>query len=332
MSSSDDDDRPTLAESSFTRYSKFSVFVVLEPFSLCCNCLFVFYLISDRHLRWIIHHHVILTLLIVSLLTNLVEIPRILHFLRKGSVSPPTSFNCLIWQWCDYLLYGLANCLMLWASIERHLLVFHGHLMSTARGRFLFHYAPLLLIIVYVSVFYIVVIFVHPCEKHFHFDAPLCGSPCFTKDSIISLFDLFVHSWLPTFCIAILSASLAVRVINRRRAALGKDVSWRKHRRMIVQLLSISGLYLICLGPYTLVQVYDLLFGLSETADYIKNVYLFYVYWLLTLLLPYACIGCLPEVTNKLKRQVRNWLNQTNAVTPMSQVRVELQPRPPSDV
>jgi hypothetical protein len=318
MNTCDNNSISAFSETSITRNSKFGVFLVLEPPSLICNCFFVYYLITDRNLRTAVHQHVILALLIVSLLTNLIEIPRILHYLRIGIVTPQTTMSCLIWQWCDYLLYGQANVLMLWASFERHLLVFHSHLVGNARARFFTHYLPLFVIIIYLTLFYIVVIFAHPCHKHFDFTLPLCGQPCFTEDSVISLYDLLVHSWLPTFFIVLLSAGLVIRVVNRRGSLLRQNIPWRKHRRMILQLLSISCLYLICMGPYTLIQVIDLLVGLSEAATYVKNFYLFYVYWLLTLLLPYVCIGCLPEVTNKVKKQVKRWINRKNFIAPAS--------------
>jgi hypothetical protein len=321
MTSCDNHSNSTVFETVLTRNIKFGVLLVLEPPSLLCNLFFVYHLITDRNLRTAVHHHVILALLIVSLLTNLIEIPRILHYLRNGIVTPQTTISCLIWQWCDYLLYGLANVLMLWASFERHLLVFHNHLVSSSRGRFFSHYLPLFLIVIYLTVFYIVVIFAYPCQNHFDFYLPLCGQPCFIDTSILSLYDLFVHSWLPTFFIAILSAGLVIRVVNQKRTLLHQNVPWRKHRRMILQLLSISCLYLICMGPYTLIQVINLLIGLSKTAAYIKDVYLFYVYWLLTLLLPYVCIGCLPEVTNKVKRQINSWIKRKNSVAPASMTR-----------
>src|SRR5690606_19514091 len=135
------------------------ILIVLEPPSLLCNLFFVYHLITDRNLRTAIHHHVILALLIVSLLTNFIEIPHILHYLRLGIVTSQTTLSCLIWQWCDYLFYGQANILMLWASFERHLLVFHNHLINTSRSRFFTHYLPLLLIVIYLTLFYTIVIF-----------------------------------------------------------------------------------------------------------------------------------------------------------------------------
>jgi hypothetical protein len=120
-------------ETEWTRNIKFSAFIALEPLASICNCLLVYYLIADRRLRQTLNYHTFLGLLIVSLVTNLVELPRVLHFLRLGIVIPQTKASCLSWMYCDFILYGFINVLMLWASIERHLLVFHSQLYNRLR-------------------------------------------------------------------------------------------------------------------------------------------------------------------------------------------------------
>ncbi len=110
-----------LSKTYFTWNIKFGFFVALEPPALICNFLLLYYLIADRTLRGSRHHHSVLSLLIVSLLTNLIDAPRMLQFLNVGSVTLQTNINCLIWQWCDYMLYGHSNVLLLWVSIERYL-------------------------------------------------------------------------------------------------------------------------------------------------------------------------------------------------------------------
>ena len=307
-----------IVESTLTRYLKFAVLLVLEPPALVCNSFLVYSLLSNGHLRTALQHHVILALLLVTLLSNLIEIPRVLHYLLVGVVRPESAVGCLIWQWCDYLLFALANMLMLWASFERHLLVFHSHLFSNQRTRFFLHYFPLAFIVLYLLLFYTILIFAYSCDSKFDFSKPLCGSPCFTDHSLLSLYDLLVHSWIPTLFIALFSVGLVLRVLYQKRLFLRQHGQWRKYRRMILQLLSISFVYLICMGPYTLVQIIDLLAGLSPLMTYVENVYLFYVYWLLMLLLPFVCIGCVPELTNKLNRQLKKWICRTNTVMPVA--------------
>ncbi len=138
---------------------KFGLFIALEPPALICNIILLYYLIADQTLRRSLHHHAILALLIVSLLTNLMDVPRMLQFLNFGIVIPQINVNCLIWQFCDYMFYGHSNVFLLWASIERYILVFHGNILNTAKRRLYIHYLPFLAIIVYLTLFYTIVIF-----------------------------------------------------------------------------------------------------------------------------------------------------------------------------
>ncbi len=85
-------------ETQQSRITKLSLFIALEPPALICNCILIYYLIADRTLRHTIYYHAILALLIVTLLTNLVELPRIIHYLNIGIVIPQTKINCLFWQ------------------------------------------------------------------------------------------------------------------------------------------------------------------------------------------------------------------------------------------
>jgi hypothetical protein len=117
-------------ETQQTRRIKFGLFVALKPPALICNFILVYYLIADRTLCHTIHYHAILALLIVTLVTNLIELPRITNYLRIGIVFPQTNINCLIWQWFDYSLYGIVNIYMFWISFERYLLIFHGRLYA----------------------------------------------------------------------------------------------------------------------------------------------------------------------------------------------------------
>jgi hypothetical protein len=134
MATSEDNstDYPVSYVTEFTRNIKFGLFVALEPPALICNIILVYYLIADRTLRKTLHYHAILASLILCLLMNLVEIPRMIHYLHTDIVTPQTSVNCLIWQWCDVLLFSEINVLMLWISIERYLIIFHANLYATA--------------------------------------------------------------------------------------------------------------------------------------------------------------------------------------------------------
>jgi hypothetical protein len=311
-------------ETQQTRFIKFVLFVALEPPALICNCILVYYLIVDRALRHTIHYHAILALLIVILLTNLVEVPRITNYLRIGIVIPQTNINCLFWQWCDYSLGSAFNVYMLWVSIERSLLIFHGGLYVTARRRLLFHYLPLTTIIVYILFFYAMAIFIYPCEPQVDFSQPLCGFPCYTNYANISLYDLFAHTMIPMALGMLCDTNLVIRVLFRKQVGLHHQrVQRRRYRKMVFQLLSISTVYLTCQIPYAVVICIQLFVNLPDWAAYMQIVYFYYLFWLLTLLLPLVCMGCMTEVTNKLKNVFIQSRIRNIMVVPMTAGRLQ---------
>jgi hypothetical protein len=311
-------------ETQQTRRIKFGLFVALEPPALICNFILIYYLIIDRTLRHTIRYHAILALLIVTLLTNLVELPRITNYLHIGIVIPQTKINCLIWQWCDYSLFSAVNLYMFWISVERYLLIFHGGLYTTAKRRLLFHYLPLIIIIVYILLFYVVAIFIYPCELQLDFNQPLCGFACFTSHANISLYDLIVHTLMPMSLGMLLDTSLMIRVLFRKPVGLHHQrVQRRRHRKMVIQLLSISSLYLTCQLPFNAVVFIQLFINLPDWTVYMQIVYFYYLFWLLTLLLPFVCIGCMTEVTNKLKNCFIQQRGRNMRVVPVTTVRLQ---------
>ncbi|CAF3995356.1 unnamed protein product [Rotaria sordida] len=272
MMSADDNSTqlPALFETYFTRNIKFGLSIALEPPALICNFILLYYLIVNPTLRRSLHHHSILALLVVNLLTNICDTPRAIHFLHVGMIMPQTKVNCIIWQWYDYTFYAQVNVLLSWTSIERYILIFHGNVFNTAKRRLYFHYLPLAAIIVYLILFYIIVIFFIPCNQ-FDFNAILCGLPCYASQLIISLYDNFAHNWLPLGINILLSISLVIRVFYRNRAGLQQHAQRKKHLRMVLQLLVISSLHIASALPYSLVVFIQVVAGLPEFAAYVQN-------------------------------------------------------------
>jgi hypothetical protein len=314
----------TFDDTQQTRNIKFGLFVALEPPALICNIILVYYLLVDRALRHTIHYHAILALLIITLLTNLIELPRITNYLRIGIVFPQTDTNCLIWQWCDYSLSSALNVYMLSISIERYLLIFHGGLYTTAKRRLWFHYLPLITIIVYILFFYAGAIFIYPCELQFDFSQPLCGFPCYTTYANISLYDLIAHTMIPMSVGMLCDTSLIIRVLFRKRVGLQhQGAQRRKYRKMVIQLLSISTVYLTCQIPYAVVICIQLFVNLPDWAAYMQIIYFYYFFWLLALLLPFVCIGCMTEVTKTLKTSFMQLRGRNTTVVPMTNGRLQ---------
>jgi hypothetical protein len=151
---------------------------------------------------------------------------------------------------------------------------------------------------------------------HRHFDVVVCGLPCYTSQLIISLYDNFAHNWLPLGFNILLSIGLAIRVFYKNPVGLQQRTQRKKHRKMVFQLLLISGLHIACVLPYALVIFVQVVTNLPDFGAYEENVYFYYLFWLLMLLQPFVCIGCLPEVINKIKKWWKKRMTRNTTVVP----------------
>jgi hypothetical protein len=120
----------------------------------------------------------------------------------------------------------------------------------------------------------------------------------------------------------LLDTTLISRVLFRKRVGLQRQPGQhRKHRKMIFQLLIISSLYLACQVPFDAIVVIQLFVNLPDWVAYMEIVYFYYLFWLVTLLLPFACIGCMTEVIDKLKNSFMQRRRRNMAVVPMITLR-----------
>jgi hypothetical protein len=118
--------------------------------------------------------------------------------------------------------------------------------------------------------------------------------------------------------------NLVIRVLFRKQVGLHHQrVQRRRYRKMVFQLLSISTVYLTCQIPYAVVICIQLFVNLPDWAAYMQIVYFYYLFWLLTLLLPLVCMGCMTEVTNKLKNVFIQSRIRNIMVVPMTAGRLQ---------
>jgi phosphatidylglycerophosphate synthase len=149
--------------------------------------------------------------------------------------------------------------------------------------------------------FYIGVIFFPPCENTFDFESLACGlSPCYEEIFFLNTWDYLGNGIVCTFIETISSIALIIRVLWQKRRAR-QPVSWRKHRKMAFQLLSISCLTLTIVFPQSLITVIQQVGG-PEMSEFGAGLdpYLFYLYTFVVFLLPFICLGSLPELWKKL--------------------------------
>lgn len=296
-----------------SRIIQFSTVLPFEIVSLICGIYLLINLILRKKLRNAMHNHVIIILLLFACIANIIDHPFYLDaYLHNGHSSfPPSESVCYIWVFIDYGIYGSVTVFFAYASIERHILIFHtNQLLDTKRKRFIFHYIPLVTLFVYILGFYIGVIFFPPCENVFDYSYEACGmAPCYEAIYWLNIWDYVIHGICCTLIEAIGSITLLIRVIWGRYRAQ-RRVHWKKHRRMTIQLLSISTLSLGITLPQTAISSIQELAPGMENFAYVVGSYFFYLTTFVILLLPLVSIASFPELWPRIlccrkRRQLR---------------------------
>ncbi|CAF3788114.1 unnamed protein product [Rotaria sp. Silwood1] len=112
-------------EISLPRPVRFWLLLILLIPSILCTLILLYYFIRDRSLRSPLNNHVIIVLLIVNFHGLMIGFPIQLNFLHLGHVWPQIPTTCLAWQFSDIGIFTTTGIIMAWASIERHILIFH---------------------------------------------------------------------------------------------------------------------------------------------------------------------------------------------------------------
>jgi len=289
------------SEISWPRPLRFWLLLIFDIPSIICSLFVLYHLLINQTSRYALHNHTVILLLTIALLFQLTDIPWYLDFIRKGSVSPPIPARCLIWWLVDLGFYNTASLILAWTSIERHILVFHGRWISNRKKRFFVHYLPLVLLISYSTIYYTTVIFFPPCQHTFIYTLPVCAaSPCHLLHPILGLWEMGVHGCLSTILVAFFSIALLVRVIVHKRRRHRK-FRWKVYRKMIIQLLSISALYLLLNFPIMIISVARLCCLRSDIGVEVQQITFFLTYWVM-FLLPFVALCSLPGLRKKMYR------------------------------
>lgn len=307
-----DNDQATYEESEIfiPREVRFWLLLLLNIPSVICSCLLLYHFFESHVRRNQLKNHLIIVLLILGLFIELVDIPLHLSFFRLGIVQPSVPFICILWWFIDLGLYNGCVIIMAWSSVHLNLLIFHDRIYFSKRKRFLFHYLPLISLVLYIIIFYIIAIVFPPCENEYDYRLPVCNDfPCYLNHTFLGIWDSTVNSILPTFIISISSFILFMRMRSHRRR-VGQSFRWHKQRRMIIQLLLKCVLYLIPNIPLSIL-VLSHLCGLSETIGVQVQAFFDFLCYFNILIYPFLCVSSLPKM--RKRRRVQNLLTQKNS-------------------
>ncbi|CAF1007225.1 unnamed protein product [Rotaria sordida] len=244
------------SEMPITRPIRFWLLLLFDIPSIVCSLFLLFHLLINKTFRCHLINQVMMVLLIIGLIIELVAVPFHLNFLRIGYVKPSIPFICILWWFIDIGLYNGFTIIMAWSSIHRYLFMFHDQLFIRGKKRFIFHYLFLIILLLYTMAFYIIVIIFPSCIHIFDYTLPVCNDyPCYLHNSIFGIWDTVVNSILPTFIICIFSVIILIRFHYQKHRVVYRRNQWRQQRKMAIQLISSSVVYLIPNIPFNLLII-----------------------------------------------------------------------------
>ena len=296
-----------------TNTFKFWSYLIFLIPSIFCSFFAIYHLLSNRTLRLSLNNHVIIVLLIIGLLPQVTDYPWLLYYYSHGGTWERSLIFCQIWGFIDWGIYVTQIILFAWATIERHILIFHDRWVSTKKKRLFVHYLPLFLLLLYCLILYTVVYLFPPCQNVVDYFYVTCVSACLFDDYVFSMFDVVAHETIPICLVIIFSITLLLRVLWQKYR-IGQPIQWRKQRKMTIQLLAISLLYAIFFLPFAIVDVM-LYWGypVEELVD-IREYALFLSYFT-TPFYPYICIASIPNLRTKFTNMLL-FRGQARRVTP----------------
>ena len=274
--------------------------VPLVP-STGCSLVALHHLLFYRAARRALNNHVIIVLLLIDLVSQLTIFPWMLVYYGREEQWDRSLALCAIWGFIDWGLYLTQVIVFSWASIERHILIFHDRWVSTRHKRFVGHYLPLIVLLLYCLIFYGLVYFFPPCENSIRASSTYCITPCLYKSRALNLWESIVHQIIPNTIIVVFNVALLVRTLWRKYR-LHQAIQWRKHRKMTIQLLSISLLYLIFSGPNTLL-VFLKLCNIPDPSHGVFRTWGGVLSYYQILIFPMVCMFSLPDLLAQLKRR-----------------------------
>jgi hypothetical protein len=298
---------------------KFSVLLVLQIPAFALSLLIFFFFMKTHTVRQAPHNRALLILLIVNFIQLAFTLPLNLHFYSLGYISPATPTFCTWWTFFEFTLYVTSEYLMATISVQRHMLVFNGHVLRIRWMRIVLHHLPLLFCLTYPMIFYLFAILLYPCDgTQWDYTSNLCGfADCYLLfDKVFGTLDWSINNGLPMVINAIANVMLIVRVIRQKRQQQ-RPFSWKQQRRMTVQLLCISSLYLVAWSPCLIVGVVQIL-GFPTFLAEIQTDYFLDLIYVVCLFLPWVCIGLFPELLAWIKKLCRCG-RVGNAVGPIPQ-------------
>jgi hypothetical protein len=142
------------------RYNiEFSLAFVFEIQAIYISIMIFVYFAKNPAARIKRHHHSWLVLLAMNFFQLIFDLPVARSFYYRGKLWPESNAFCVWWVWFSFFSDTGPLLLMVWISIEQHLLIFHSQAIS--RGRWTkrtFHIPPLIICYMGIPIVYFILV------------------------------------------------------------------------------------------------------------------------------------------------------------------------------
>ena len=257
----------------------FYIFLVLDISSLLCSCVLFYCYFRLTELRQQIRSNLMIIYLLASVsLLNVINIPLILPYFQNhyyiAAMKYPNVF-CVFWIIFDYAMSSVHLWIIAILSLERYLLIFFKQSIVNDRKRRCFLYYILVpSIVLFLFLWYLCLVAFYPCEQtQFDYTHIICSSACYqTVASTAFLnFDWIISGLLPVFLTVFFTFILILHVLYQKhkiRRHLIRQETWRRTRKMFLQLLPITLSFLVFIMPLITVGLMAVSDPWYETIPY----------------------------------------------------------------
>jgi hypothetical protein len=128
----------------------------------------------------------------------------------------------------------------------------------------------------------------------------ICVTVCSFDSFSFHAFDTLFNNIIPSLTIVIFSLALLVRVL-RQKYRIRQQIQWRKHRKMTIQILSISVLYLLITAPWAII-IFLRVCGLPSNVGVSYEYYTNFIDYFIVPLFPFVALLSLPKLSIKVKK------------------------------
>ena len=277
----------------------FYLYLIVDIPSVLCSLILFYYFLHLPELRQQHYaHQIMLYPLFSAFLITAIDIPLILAHLKDKyyitSMKNPESF-CIFWIIYDDTLWSINLWMLALLSLERYLLIFFKPLvMKNKKRRFCLYYVPVVVVVPFIFFWNVYLVAMYPCtEIQFEFTTILCGAPCYQNEAskILLNFDWIISGLVPVFLTVLFTLLLILHVLYQRhkiRRHLAQLQTWKRTRKMFLQLLPITSIFLFFTMPVIIVGLLALSDPWYSTTLYF---YINFLTYFLPLFAPFAILS-----------------------------------------